>query len=387
MHEIKPLEVKAQGNAEVVAMLERWLERAKQGRIAFGVVVVCESPIHAVSDHAGSMGLTFAANWGLDTAKLIIMENMHSRHMVPEPKSFGGSDRVCYDVSKGPACYDFIAWLMIAEMNRRRADKANPGSAPFPLKVGFKMLDTPEEREKHEKLRAGFYEHVIRPSLAFVGAVEDPASCDAPVLDRYTIAPVVEFSKAGEDVPVLQPSTDAVEAIREYLGNGGSPITITLREAPYWEYRNSNIPEWIKVAEHLESKGERVIFIRDTAKAMEPIPGHETCPAASLDLDTRLALYEAAKCNLFVSNGPWMLGLHGTRPWLMFVEPNAMSPFFPETPQFWTQWHGISPALNEQFPWCRADQRIVWKRDNADTIIKAWEELPILEIEHAQAAE
>lgn len=380
---IEPLEQKAYGNPEVVALFQRWLDRAKQGRLAFGVVVACESPVHAISDHAGSLGLTYAANWGLDTAKLIIMEKAHSRHMVPENMS--GSDRVCYDVSKAPACFDFIAWLIIAEMNRRRA------KAPFPLKVGFKMLDTPEEHEKHAKLRQGFYDNVILPSLAFVGAVRDNDSATAPVLERYTIGPIVEFAKAGEEVPLLKPSEEGMKAVQDYLMEataGQAPVTITLREADYWNYRNSNMTEWLKVAEYLEDQGERVIFIRDTAKAMEPITGFDTCPAAALDLDIRLALYESAKCNLAVSNGPWMLMLHGSRPWLMFVETNSMSPFFPESDQFWTQWHGINPKLNEQFPWSNPTQRIIWQRDNADNIIAAWEKLkPLLAEPVREAAE
>lgn len=386
MLEMKPAKVRADGNAEVVAMLKRWLERAEQGRIAFGVVVACENPIHAISEHAGAMGLTFAANWGLDTAKLILAEKMHSRHLVPEiAPTDANADRVAYNISKGPACFDFIAWLIIAEMNRRRA------GAPFPLKVGFTMLDSDDEREKHIKLRHNFYENVIRPSLSFVGAVEDNASCSAPALERYTIGPVVQFANAGEEVPLLKPSEGAIKAVHEYLMEataGQAPVTITLREADYWHYRNSNVPEWLKVAEYLEKQGERVIFVRDTAKWDEPIEGFDTCPAASMDIHVRLALYESAKCNLSVSNGPWMLQLHGVRPWLMFVELNAMSAFFPETPQFYRQWHQIDPATEDRFPWSLPTQRIIWKRDNADHIIEAWEKLkPLLAEPVREAAE
>lgn len=371
---IRPSAVKATGNPEVVAMLKRWVERAEQGRICFGVVVMCESPIHAVSDHAGSLELTFAANWGLDTAKLIIMEKMHSRHMIPDPTGIVGTDRVCWDVTKGPCCFDFIASLIIAEMNRRRS------GAPGPLKVAFRMNDTEEERKLHAEKRQAFYDGVIFPSLPMIGAVRDNASADAPVMDRYTLSPIVEFAKAGEEVPLLKPSEDGVKAIAKYLKettDGQAPVTITLREASYWEYRNSNLTEWLKVAEYLENQGEKVIFVRDTAKAADPITCFQTCPAASLDLDTRLALYESAKCNLFISNGPWYLGLFGSKPWLMFIEVNSMLPCFPETPQFWIQWHGVNPGAGEQFPWSKPDQRVIGKRDNADNIIKAWNELKL----------
>ena len=383
---VKSSNVKADGNAEVVKMLKEWLERAEHGRIGFAAIVTCEHRSHVVTDHRGSHQLVFAANWGLDTLKLLLQERLASRHLMPDLRLYkGNDDRVCYDVTTGPACYDFIAWLVLAEMNRRRA------GAPAPLKVAFKMEDTPEERARHAELRAGFYTNVIIPSLALIGAVEDDESATAVTLERYTIGPIVELAKLGEEVPLLTPSKMATDAMTDYLAEvtkGQAPITITLREAPYWEYRNSNMTEWLKVAEYLENQGERVIFVRDTSQAMEPITGFETCPAASLDVDVRLALYESAKCNLAVSNGPWMLMLHGTRPWLMFVEVNPMSAFHPETPQFWMQWHGINPGLNEQFPWSKPTQKIIWQRDNADNIIAAWEKLkPLLNEPIREAAE
>jgi hypothetical protein len=374
---MQPVKSKAIGNAEVVALLKRWLERAEQGRIAFVGLVACEHTIHSMTDHGGHYQLAFAANWGFDLLKLQLQEKMASRHLVPEPADRANTDRVCYDVSKGPACYDFTSWLIMAEMNRRRA------KAPFPLKVAFRMLDAPEEREKHARLRQQFYDGVIMPSLALVGAVEDDNSADAPTLERYTLGPIVEFAKAGEEVPFFTPTPDAVEAVGKYLEHttgGQPPVTITLREAPFWEYRNSNLTEWLKVAAYLEEHGEKVIIIRDTANWDKPITGFETCNAAAVDLHVRTALYEAAKCNLFVSNGPWQLALFGTRPWLLFVELNAMSPFFPETNQFWVQWHGVSGDLKEQFPWSKPTQRITWKRDTYENIVEAWEKLkPLLD--------
>jgi len=363
---------RATGNTECILLLERWLERAKShGQIAFVAVVACENLKHVVSDYAGSLELAFAANWGMDTAKYQLLARAHGRHEEPfQADNVNAADRICYDISKAPACYDWIAWLVLAEMNRRRE------GAPAPLKVGFRMIDTPEEKTLHERERARFYKNVIFPSLSFVGAVADADSNTAPAIEKYTIRPIVELANKGEEVPLLKPSQSAIAAIERFLYSSDDkrePITITLREVKgKWEFRNSNVDEWLKVADYLQNKGERVIFIRDTDHAQERITGHRICSPASLDVHMRLALYEAAKCNLFVSNGPWMLALHGSRPWLMFVETDFMSPFFPETPQFWQQWHGVHHA---QFPWSLPTQRIIWKRDNAKHIIEAWEQL------------
>jgi len=381
---MRPMEVpikRADGNDEAVALLERWLKRAKEhGQIGFVGLVACENLKHVVSDYGGALQLSFVANWGLDTLKYQLLSRAHSHYEAPlEPANLAEADRICYDISAGPACFDFIAWLVLAEMVRKMA------GAPAPLKVGFKMLNTAQERSLHEREREPFYKNVIFPSLSFVGAVPDAASNNAPVMEKYTLRPVVELASKGVEVPLLKPSAAAVSMTDTWLYSGKdkrAPITITLRETKgKHDFRNSNIDEWLKVAEYLEGRGERVIFIRDTALAREPITGYQTCPDAALDIHARLALYEAAKCNLFVSNGPWMLALHGTRPWLMFVETSPMSAFFPETPQFWIQWHGVHHG---QFPWSLPSQRIIWERDDFGNIKKAWEELaPMLRTQEA----
>ena len=364
---------RADGNTECVMLLERWLKRAKDhGQMAVVAIVASDGYSHVATDVAGCVELVFPISWGLDTVKQQLRDKSNSKHeekfTSPNPLS---SDRIAYDVSVGPACYDWISWLVLAEMNRRRQ------GGPAPLKVGFRMIDSDEERVKHARDRESFYKRVIFPSLCFVGAVADDASSDAPALNQFCMRPLVELCNRGVKVPLLVPPEEAVESARNllYATDRRAPVTITLREVEdRWEFRNSNTQEWIRFARYLESTGERVVFIRDTGKASDPIEDFQTCPLASTDVRVRLAVYEEAKANLFVSNGPWMLALFGSRPWLMFVETNPMSPFFPETPQFWKEWHGIH---HDQFPWSRSDQRIVWKRDNYETLVDSWEQLSL----------
>lgn len=379
MQPLKEAPVKAFGNDQVVKMLESWLERARtHGQIAFAAIIACENLQHVVSDYAGAFQLSFAANWGLDTVKYQLMARTHARHTEPfESPNQGSADKICYDISAGPACYDFVVWLALAEMNRRIQ------GAPAPLKVGFKMLDNPSERARHEAHRAKFYNNVIFPSLAFVGAVGDVEASKAPTMDKYTMRPIVELCKAGHPVPRFTPPTEAVVKVTKDLFEKDlrSPVTVTLREVKgRWEHRNSNMTAWLKFAEYLEEKGERVIFIRDTDFAGEKIAGYETYALAATDVHVRMALYESAKCNAFVSNGPWALAAFGSRPWIMFVEVDPMSVFFPETPQWWYQCNGISHG--EQLPWSMRNQLIVWKRDDYENLVEGWEQLyPLLDSE------
>lgn len=335
--------MQVEGNKEVQACLARWKAEAEKGRLNYIVIVACEGSTKVSIDHTGLNGNEFAANWGLDAAKQKIMNGLH---IVPDNVQ-ASADRVCWDA---PSCYDFIPWLVQMEMTRRREKGA------FPLKVGFGFRALQREV---------MFENVVYPALAFVKAVVDPTAINGRQVACNTYRPIVE---AGEDVPLLIAPDCAVVSDR---------VTITLREAEHWPHRNSNIPEWLKFAEYLEDQGERVLFIRDTAHANEKITGYEIYPEASIDINVRLALYEQSKCNLFVSNGPHSLAVFGTRPWLAFIEVDPNSPCEVEKPQFWQQYHGIDPLKNEQLPWSRPDQRIIWKRDSYENLVEAWCRLPL----------
>jgi len=115
------------------------------------------------------------------------------------------------------------------------------------------------------------------------------------------------------------------------------------------------------------------VLVRDTAKADKPLAGLMTCFEASRDLHIRMALYEHAKCNLFVSNGPCALGWFGTKPWLQFIKVNDGSRVFFETSSWWKE--AANMEVGGQLPWCRPDQKIVWEADTYDNIRKAWDEL------------
>lgn len=368
-------EGQTEGNAEVVALLERWLARAKLGQLNYVAVAACEGPIHVYSDHAGLEGMEFAANFGCDMVKSQLLNRKVNKDAVPTSSNSVPADRFIWLANKGPACFDFFAWLIMAEMTRLRE------KAPAPLKVGFYFGKDGTERILQTAQRRAMYANVIKPALAFVGAVEDETCLDhGRVMERYTFIDIVKACRLGEDVPLLVPTPAAVDAIKPFIGER-PPVTITLREAVYSSHRNSNMDEWLKFAEYLTAQGERVVFVRDTKFATEGIPGFETCPSASIDIDVRLALYENAKANLFVSNGPWSLALFGSKPWLCFNAIDAMDPYPPNTNQWWVNFHGI--GVGEQFPWSRPDQRIVWLKDRFVDMCAAWENLePLLGIKH-----
>ena len=273
----------------------------------------------------------------------------------------------CYDLSRAPASWDFCTWLVRAEMERKAR------GAPAPLRVSF--MPGPKGGFRDDELpwspaqRQAFLENVMRPLLRLVRAVEDPTAINGEQ-HPYTFRGVVEAAKSGRDVPVLVPDETMLQDVRQLLNGSPAPITITLREAAHWDHRNSDLGAWLEFARRRMAEGHRVIIVRDTEKADEPLEGFETCPRASTDVLFRAALYDGALINLFVSNGPVELAIFGRRPWLKFKP--LIEGWCVGDEAWWPKHVGINAY--EQFPWSRPDQRIVWKPDTLENLEDAWRE-------------
>ncbi len=355
------------GNAEVVALLERWLEVAKEGEACYAALAMIKMPNLMIVDFVGATEVEMAIEHALDQVKAKIAAAKKRRNLPPRDPNVT-ADHVTYNVAHYPLSFDFVPWLIDAEMERRRA------SAPAPLKVN---LWTGPGICHNAEFRRGWLANVVRPALALIGAVEEEVDAGGRSADWFTYRDVTANAKAGVPIPHFKAPEEAMAKVAGWLEGGPAPVTITLREAEYWPHRNSNMVAWLAFGAELERRGERVIYVRDTAKAEEPLLNCETCPLASIDLHTRYALYEQAKCNLFVPNGPWCLALFGTKPWLMFNKITKGDLFLPNTPGWWEKFQGIQEG--GQFPWQQSDQRIVWASDDYDTIITAWQQLyPLL---------
>lgn len=352
-------------NSEVIELLQLYLEHAKRYNFTFVSIAMVKHgdpkesedtrrPIGA-TDFAGEIGLE---EQGLEAVGLLKqkLEKSIDNWSLPHPDLGLGADHVVYNVARDPLGFDFVVWLIIQEMARRRE------GAPAPLRVAFFT-------GKYGELtadRLAWINNVFRPALALVGAIEDPAALRGRHRHSFTTGEIVKLWHAGEQVPLLR-------APRK-MKHDRPPVTITLREADHWPHRNSNLEGWLAFAAWLKQRGEVVVFVRDTAKAPEPLPdGSLTYPPASRDLQTRMALYTSAKVNLFVSNGPATLAQFSAVPWLMFTaveDPNAPDAFIPNTPDHLDKSMGI--PVGAQFPWSAPQQRIIWAADTYDAIVEAW---------------
>jgi hypothetical protein len=347
------------GNKDVIGFLQNCLETAKRDGFGYAVVSMAKDPGQYLVGFSGTVELESKALEGIKSIIPKIETNLDNRQ---EP--FGERDvdasHVCYNCTKSPISFDFITWMMDAEMNRIRA------GAPGPLKIGFWFGKDGKTGIGGSDSRERFLDNVCRPAMALIGAVEDPKAVYGKFKEFFSFRDITEGSRKGEAVPKFK----APPSLRTFPPGY---VTITLREAEYWPHRNSKIKEWVRFARYLQARGERVIFVRDTAKAKEPFLDFTTCPEASLDLTVRCALYRDAKCNLFVSNGPVVLNYFMDTPFLQFLDVDENGAYNAERPQYWEQCVGIKPG--EQIPWFNDKQRIVWKPDYFTNLVLAWDDL------------
>jgi hypothetical protein len=245
-----------------------------------------------------------------------------------------------YDLATNPLSFEFLIWLIHAEMARQRH------KAPAPLRIRFINVDSAKAE--------AWLNNVFRPLLPMIDAVEDESeNGELPFKPLFLsvelfLNEIAAAARWGEEVPRLHVDHIGVPV-------GQSPVVITLREVLYWPHRNSNLREWKKFAVDLCSKGERVIFVRDTAKAREPLEDFLVCPDASLKLDVRMGLYQCAKMNFFVSNGPVAMAMFSRVPFIYFM----------------TQYPG---AQVPRWPWATENQRTICAVDSYENLSKAWKE-------------
>jgi len=355
-----PLE-KEWGNAECVALLELWLAKAKEGGITHLALAACEQPNIIYADVCGSIVMQSAIHSAIDSLKQRIDDEITKRLPPYDPSI--AANQVCYNVSSGILGYDFLPWLINAEMRRVRSGIEDPLKLAF-----FRHKDAQTMPAYHFEM----LHNVAGPMVSMIGG-ETNKIFGGEYKFSVFYKDVVEAIHNGEKIPKFKPSQTAMELVQDDLRGLKAPVTITLREATHSPWRNSDLTSWLAFAKYLEDHGEEVIFLRDTKYAHDEFDDFSTHPAASVDLHIRTALYQQAKCNLFVSNGPMTINYHLDTPFITFIEVDEghHQRYRPGWPEFWPECMGIE--VGQQFPWFNEAQRIIWKKDSLENLIEAWE--------------
>jgi hypothetical protein len=339
-------------NPIVIELLEAYLEAAREGHFDSVAIAMTGYPNIAALDYAGDLRLEPATKDAIEILTGKIERSISGWALPPRDESLDAS-HVVYDLGRAPIGFDFVVWLINAELQRRLAN------APAPLKVAFwtgRDVGNDGDARLSARGRDQWIDNMFRPALALICAVEDKRALQGHCPQTYVTRPLVEAARQGIEIPRLRSRITTTNDTRY--------ITITLREAEHVPERNSKLGAWVSFAKYLQRRGDRVIFIRDFAKADERLSGFDTNPFASREIIARMAVYEHAAANLFVSNGPGVLCVFGSRPWLQFVRDADGAP------EFWRDKIGLSPG--DQYPWSAPNQRVIWAPDTYENIVSAW---------------
>lgn len=270
-----------------------------------------------------------------------------------------------YDLHGSPPTYEVVSFLMRAERERlaRGEDSLRIVFLPGPLE-GF--------RRDNLWPRGGGAREAMLLNVCVPMCWLLPSVVDVQV-QRHRDAKQRGFGIAPERLYGFQQFVEAYRrGIRPLRTRAPEPkeprlVTMTLREAEHWPTRNSNLAEWLAAADALRARGNRVVIVRDTARARDTLPGHEVDAAAAMSILPRAALYSRAALNLFVSNGPAYLCLAMDLPTLMFrpVDDGLGLAF---SRKYWSL---CGVAAGGQLPGAPAHQRVLWQDDTADAIVAA----------------
>lgn len=184
----------------------------------------------------------------------------------------------------------------------------------------------------------------------------------------------------GHSLEIIEPKQIAVDLISSFIHSNKFEqrklITFTIREYNIHPERNSDLNAWIEFAKSLDPKEYACVIIRDTYKATEKLPSELNlfieCPLASIDIPTRIALYQRAYINLGATTGP---------SFLYYFVPNIASIRFliVSDDNFATSREVLSKPgfIHGEIPCFARSKRhiVVWQKETFELIYQAFNEL------------
>ena len=313
-------------------------------------------------------------------------------------QTMGQTLNAFYDLEVCPITFDFVNFLILAELEKRRRKLQNlhvtivPGS-----NEGFRdddaAFNTPNKIWRLEQVAIPACWLMPRPvrlticrKRSELSQQFNELSENIFPLDYHPNSPRGDFlwagiaaaAATGEDIPRLRATAQAKTYMAQWLSSLGKeirPVTITLRESSHKPERNSNIVEWAKAADKISSLGFHPIIVRDTENSFNtPCPllkNFSHCPQAAVNLDLRLALYELCQTNLMVLNGPGVLcWLSKKASYIMFrmITSNVENSSLAMLASM-----GLTP--NSDLAIASPRQRLVWEIDKSETIVREFQKL------------
>ena len=321
------------------------------------------------------------------------------RMAAPKPEHAARTLFAFYDLQVSPITFDFLWFLVGADLERRRRGLDAVHVVLVPGRAGGLR----REREDYENVvdteaRAQRISNILLPAcplLPTCAGVTQAASRRHAGFIRTALAshlypagyksvlPVFAGSReclqnAGPDmphIPSLRATTDSLRGVDRWAAHhAGSRriVTITLRNYAYMPARNSNMPAWIAFARSLDAKRFIPVFVPDLEQTlngqMQELHGHPVLGEAAWNLGLRMALYESAYVSMGVNTGP--MGLCWLNARTNYATLKMAPANVPQTSPAFYRELGFEPGRS--LPFATSTQELVWEDDTLAAIQRAF---------------
>ena len=227
----------------------------------------------------------------------------------------------CYDLATKPCSFDFLTFLCIVRTHGAEHIR-------FGFNGNFKPKDYDNPKQR--------FDSIMAPACEMVGIPYSVGPKEGREFSHFIGELISTYKKLGKISKYGKP-------------NPGNYVTVTLRNSRK-EYRNSS-PDWLKFAGEIDAL---------------VIPDYED---TKIGLEDRLRIYENARLNMFVNNGPAMLCIASDMPYAILKYANKGG----ATNDEWLASQGL--PRDSQYPFASAHQRIFWGSDTYQEIWSAYEEM------------
>lgn len=325
-----------------------------------------------------------------------------------------------YDKRVSPTTFDFVTFLILAELARIRAgctfmhvifvgyhdeqglnDEANE----------FNEIHKSKKRVDTDFIRWRL-QNILLPCCSFMGSCNAVSVCasyeEAQSIEMniayhkfpesYSVATPVNrtayryikrelLNSNGMEAPAISATSQSLNIvddwIRKHCGQR-KVVTITLREAQYNTIRNSKIAEWARFVAGMDKNVYCPVIVRDTycdsklPKEFDDCIIHEN---ASWNTFIRMALYQLSYINLSVSNGTVSLYMFCRESRYLVFKVVADSHV--SSTKFLEEVHGIKSG-EQPFIRYHEFQKFIWEDDDFDVINREFNKM-CYEIESTEA--
>jgi hypothetical protein len=317
----------------------------------------------------------------------------------PNPAAAGGGPPevlyAFYDLGVAPITFDFLWFLVGAELERQRCGCTSIHAVIVPGPRAGVRKEDPELENRLDPITRGARINAILtpacallPSLSGVTVASSRAQADQLVAlagaavfpARYEPSfpcypgpqePLRVAREEGARIAVLRATATDLRAVDAWLAAyrvGPRLVTITLRSYDYAPARNSNIAAWAGFAHSLDPARFSVVFVPDTAQCIGGLPTElrdfVVFGEAAMVVGLRMALYQRAFLNLGVNTGPMGLcWLNDQTRYLTFkILTGAVANTTPEYMEF------LGFETGKSLPCAAPWQKWVWENDDLAVI-------------------